>query len=140
MEKTFSLKTYTANQQISQPHFFILNKGLNSGRPSEKPNPNCFVLSTSSVENKEFFYWLLFGLWQSNAFHPYLRGSVIPFIIIQELQKVIIQASEKAQANPAKFNKAISSLKQLDLLEKAYQKNLRLIKQARQMVFYKYST
>ncbi len=97
-------------------------RGLNSGRPSKKPNPNCFVLSTTSTEDKEFFYWLLFGLWQSKAFHSYLRGSVIPFIIIKELQKIIIQASDKAQANHAKFNKAISSLKQLDLLEKAYQK------------------
>jgi len=76
---------------------------------------------------------------QSKSFHPYLRGSVIPFIIIKELQKAIIQASEKAQANPTKFNKAISSLKQLDLLEKSYQKNLQLIKQACQLIFYKYN-
>lgn len=136
--KTFTLKTYSPNQPLSQSHFYILNKGLNSGRPSDNPCPNCFVLSTKSIDDKDFYYWLLFGLWQSKAFHPYLRGSVIPFIIIKELQKVIILASEKAQANPGKFNKAISSLKQLDLLEKAYQKNLQLIKQARQLVFYKY--
>jgi hypothetical protein len=138
--KTFSIKTYSTNQSISQPHFYILNKGLNSGRPLDTPCPNCFILSTTSAEDKDFYFWLVFGLWQSKAFHPYLRGSVIPFITIKELQKVIIQASVKAQANPAKFNKAIASLQQLDLLEKSYIKNLQLIKQARQMVFYKYGS
>ena len=105
-----------------------------------EPCPNCFVISTKNQEDKDFLFWLIYGLWKAKAFHPYLRGSVIPFIILKELKKLIIQASEKAFINQDKFNKVIASLQQLDKLEKTYQKNLQLIKQVRQMVFYKYGT
>jgi len=104
----------------------------------ENPCPNCFVLIAETNEEKEFYYWLTFGLWKTKAFHPYLRGSVIQFIVIGELKKLIIQATEKAQTNLDKFNKAIATLQQLDLLEKSYKKNLLLITQARHQVFYKY--
>ena len=135
---SYAIKTYKKGTDISKPHFYILNKGLNSGKPLKNPCPNCYVLTAKTEEKKEFYYWITFGLWQSKSFYPYLRGSVIPFIIIGEFKKLIVQASYKALINPDKFNKAIISLKQLDLLEKKYQKNLQMIKQARQLIFYKY--
>lgn len=104
----------------------------------QNPCPNCFVLIAETNEEKEFYYWLTFGLWKTKAFHPYLGGSVIQFIVIGELKKLIIQATEKAHTNLDKFNKAITTLKQLDLLEKSYKKNLQLITQARHLIFYKY--
>jgi hypothetical protein len=86
---TFLLKSYSPRQEISNPHFFILCKGNNSGKPLLSPCPNCFVISFQSETEKEQAYWLLFCLWQSKTFYPYLRGSVIPFIILRDMKKCI---------------------------------------------------
>lgn len=45
--KTFRIKTHRASLTYSEPHFFILNKGLNSGKPLNNPCPNCFVCITT---------------------------------------------------------------------------------------------
>ena len=136
--KSFSLKTAVPGKETSQPHFFILSKGLNSGKPMRKPCPNCFVLSTQSEEYKEQLFWLIYGLWQLKAFHQYLRGSVIPFITILELRKCINQAACKALENSAKFTKVVSTLQKLNQLEQVYQKNMELIKITRKSLFYRY--
>jgi len=41
----FKMITYRQEGVYKGPHFFILNKGLNSGKPLKKPCPNCFVIS-----------------------------------------------------------------------------------------------
>ncbi|HNJ17908.1 MAG TPA: hypothetical protein PKN57_12040, partial [Saprospiraceae bacterium] len=64
----FSLKTYSPKAQINEPHFYILCKGNNSGKPLTEPCPNCFVLTAKSEEDKQFFYSLCFGLWKAKSF------------------------------------------------------------------------
>jgi hypothetical protein len=41
------------------------------------------------------FYWLCFGLWQGNFFRPFLTGSVIPFLRVEDLKEVIQEALSK---------------------------------------------
>jgi hypothetical protein len=77
---TFIVKSSTAKTENGKPHFFVLCKGLNSGKPLQVPCPNCFIIQTESEEFKETLYWITFALWRTKAFHPYLRGSVIPFL------------------------------------------------------------
>ena len=40
----YILKSYNQKEEIRNPHFFILNKGNNSGKPLLAPCPNCFVI------------------------------------------------------------------------------------------------
>ena len=134
----FSLKTFVPGKENSQPHFFILNRGLNSGKPLRKPCPNCFILTTQSEEEKEQLFWLIYGLWQTKAFHFYLRGSVIPFITISELQKCISLAAGKALENSVKFTKAVDTLQKLNQLEQVYKKNMELINITRKSLFHRY--
>ena len=63
----FRLKSYNQKEEISNPHFFILNKGNNSGKPLVSPCPNCFTIQFTSTEDKEQAYWLIFCLWQSKT-------------------------------------------------------------------------
>lgn len=53
---TFELKTHQVGRTYSNPHFFILNKGLNSGKPLTNPCPNCFVVTTSTEEEKNTLF------------------------------------------------------------------------------------
>jgi hypothetical protein len=77
---TFELKTHQIGRTYSQPHFFILNKGLNSGKPLINPCPNCFVVTTSTEEEKQTLYHLSMMLQIGGFYTYYIKGSVIPFI------------------------------------------------------------
>jgi hypothetical protein len=67
--QTFIVKSTSNRQQISKPHFFVLCKGLNSGKPLRVPCPYCFTIQAESEEFKEVLYWISFALWRTKAFH-----------------------------------------------------------------------
>jgi len=132
------ITTYSPVQVRSPFAFFIFNKGMNSGKPLEHPCPNCFIFNAKSQEEKDHNFWLCFGFWQSKSLHPYLSGSVIPFIHLRDLNLVISQASEIAQASPANFQKTVEALKILDQREKQYHRNLLLISEAKKAILANY--
>ena len=134
---TFKLKTYNPSVHYEQPHFFIQCKGTNSGKPLLKPCPNCFVCATSTDKDKEFMYWLCFGLWRSRSFHFYLKGSVIPFITINEMRTFLYSSSCQAFAKEEAFKKSIRTLKTLEDSERSVKSQLQLIETARQLIFRK---
>jgi hypothetical protein len=135
---TFNIKSHRSGVVYSMPHFFILNKGNNSGKPLSAPCPNCFVIQLQCEDEKEEIYWLLYSLWQSKAFYPLLRGSVIPFVVLRDVKSCLLAGLNKANENPAQFEKAVEALRSLEALEKNYKQNLLLIANAKQMLFYKY--
>lgn len=104
--KSFLIKTHRPESRYHQPHFFILNKGLNSGKPLNNASPNCFVCLTECDEHREFLYWLCFGLWKSKSFHYFPKGSVIPFVTIGETRKLIRESSNNASSKSQAFEKA----------------------------------
>jgi hypothetical protein len=136
--QSFQLKSYNSQCSLSGHHFFILNKGLNSGKPLTLPCPNCFVFTASNAADRDFFYWLCFGLWQSNSFHPFLRGSVIPFIVLEELKQCIREGASQARENLPEFRRSVELLKVIELKEKQFNENLRLLHDAKRAVFYRY--
>lgn len=85
---TFSVKSASVKEEISKPHFFVLCKGLNSGKPISEKCPNSFIIQAESKEFKEILYWISFSLWRTKAFHPFLRGSVIPYYLYWRLQAI----------------------------------------------------
>ena len=135
---TFILKSYNQKSEIGKPHFFILNKGNNSGKPLLAPCPNCFVIQFQSEEEKEKIYWLLYSLWQSKAFYPLLRGSVIPFVVLRDVKSCILDGLDKANENPAQFEKAVAALRSLEDMEKKFRQNIKLVQDTKRMLFYKY--
>lgn len=135
---TFILKSYNQKFEIKKPHFFILNKGNNSGKPLSTPCPNCFVIQFQCEVEKEHVYWLLYSLWQSKAFYPYLRGSVIPFVVLRDVKSCIVDGLEKAETNLVQFQKAVEALRSLEEMEKKFKQNLKLVQDAKRMLFYKY--
>jgi len=92
MENNYQIRTHQINRIYNQPHFFILNKGNNSGRPMNEPCPNCFVLTTENDEQREALYYLCQSLQVGEYFKYYIIGSVIPFIRIDDTRKVVNKA------------------------------------------------
>lgn len=135
---TFIIKSYRQGVVYNMPHFFILNKGNNSGKPLLSPCPNCFVIQFKCEEEKEQIYWLLYSLWQSKAFYPLLRGSAIPFVVLRDVKSYLLDGLNKVAENPVQFERAVAALRSLEAMEKQYKQNLLLIANAKRMLFYKY--
>jgi len=125
----YTLKTHKQDTEYSKEHFFILNKGLNSGKPLEKPCPNCYVCFCNSEEERNQLYWLMFGLWQGKTFHPELVGSVIPFIRIVDVKSILSDAISKMQIQPEKFSKNLSAVRQINEHAKNLEKQIQTLSQ-----------
>lgn len=131
------IKTYRDGIQIPQNHFFILSKGLNAGKPMNTPCPNCFVFKADNQNEKDFYYWLCFALWQAGKFQMYLVGSVIPFIRIDDVKDIILQATINANQNKIEYKKSLSLLLQIEQQTQNIKQQLKLLKQAKKAIVYK---
>ena len=118
--QNFEIKTHLVGRAYSKPHFFILNKGLNSGKPLDQPCPNCFVITAQSSASQESLFYLCLSLKIGKYFGYYLKGSVIPFICISDARSVIETALQNNQQG--KWEKKIEKLKKIT----AFEDNLKL--------------
>ena len=83
----FIIKTHQKDTIYKGNQIFILNKGMNSGKPQKEPFTNSFVIMFPDEKDAETVYWLAYSLWMSNFWHPFLIGSVIPFLRITDFKK-----------------------------------------------------
>ncbi len=90
MKNEIKIKTYNPTVNYTGPHFFILNKGMNSGKPAYQPFTNSFVVMCDDQDTIDDLYWLCWGLWQSKSFRYFLVGSVIEFIRIRAIKEFVI--------------------------------------------------
>lgn len=132
------VRTYSSKSPIYKYSFFVLSKGLNSGKPLENPTANCFVILCDNEEQQQKFYWLCYGLWQARAFHSYLCGSVIPFLRINDFRKIFAEEAALAIKHEPKHKRMVTNLQRLKELEKTYKHNLQLIADAKRTVYLHY--
>jgi len=105
----YTIKSYNGKTEKSKSEFYILNKGLNSGKPLNEPCPNCFTLKAENDFDRETLYWICYALWQTKVFEQRLVGSVIPFLRKHDLLWVLDEYIPKINDNP-KLHKAIGVL------------------------------
>ncbi len=130
------IKTYKG-KLVQEPHFFILNKGMNTGSPNFKPYANCFVLTTETMKELNFYYWLCFALWQTRKFIPCLVGSVVPFIHIRDLKAIIAESEIKVKRNEKEYRKNLSLLIEMDSKGEELAKQLKKINELKRFVLKK---
>jgi hypothetical protein len=131
------IKTHKLGVTYSQPHFFILNKGRNAGKPSPDWYSNSFVFLADNEDEKWHFYYLCQALWQGKYFHQILIGSVIEFIRIDEFTMALHHANITISQNKADFNEIIGYFQQLDKHQANLTQQIKLIHQVRQSMVYK---
>lgn len=123
----YEIKTHKQSRVYSLPHFYILNKGLNSGKPLYHPCPNCFVVTTQTEEQRESLYFLTLSLQTGKYFSFYLVGSVIPFIRINDARKVLNRALQNYKRD--QWQLKVEKLKLITVYEDNLQKQLKAIRQ-----------
>ena len=123
----FEIKTHQPGRTYNAPHFFILSKGLNSGKPMRKPCPNCFVITTTNEDQIQTLFYLCLSLKIGQYFSYYLKGSVIPFICISDAKKVINEALQNNQQQ--QWSIKVEKLKKINAFEENLKQQLSAIKQ-----------
>ena len=134
----FKLKHHRTGETYSNPHFFILNKGMNTGKLLEVPCPNCFVISFYCSEDCEHMKAIISSLWRIKFWHQFLIGSVIPYIRIHDFSKNLMLKSNEMMQDFEKHKKNVAALKLLEEKEQQFHQNINLINDLRRVILYRY--
>ena len=132
------IKTHKMGSTYKQQHFFILNKGLNSGKPLPHYCANCFVFLADDENEKEFYFFLLLGLWELRFFRKHLLGSVIEYIRLGDLIDVVEETLNSVNTGNRSFSDIQNTLAQIEALQVNLQTQLTYLMQLRKSLFYKY--
>lgn len=127
MNDIYTIKTYRIGIELDVPCFYILNKGLNSGRPMNEPCPNCYIITTETKEERDKLYYLCLALQIGKYFNFYIKGSVIPFITIDDTKKVLNTVLQNYIKDQWKLK--IEKLKKITLYEDNLRKQLKTLGQ-----------
>ena len=136
--QNFIIKTHQKDTIYSKPHLFLLNKGLNSGKPQKKPFTNSFVVIFDLEQDCENLYFVAYSLWKTNFWHQHLVGSVIPFLRIHDFKKEFFIKSKLMMEEYEAHVKHIAALKLLEQKEKQFHENINLINDMRRVILYRY--
>ena len=135
---SFIIQTHRKRTIYSKPHFFVLNKGLNSGKPQKDEFTNSFVIIFSKIQDLETVYWIAYSLWKSRFWHQFLCGSVIPFLRINDLKQNFSTRVNTLLLDHEQNQKDIKALKLLELKETQFHENINLINDLRRVILYRY--
>ena len=111
------IRCYQSNVLSQSFVFYILCKGDNAGKPSLKPWPNSFVVICQNQQYFNFYFWLVYGLFKANKFKASLRGSVIPFINLDDVRTIIRGVAPEVFPDWAKFQELINTMDKIDKLK-----------------------
>jgi len=58
--------------------------------------------------------------------------------VLRDVKECLSDGLNKADENPAQFEKAVAALHSLEAMELKFKQNLKLVQEAKRMLFYKY--
>jgi hypothetical protein len=111
------------NKSNLTPSFYIQIKGNHSGRPLRKPIINCVAVYTDIP----YLFELVYLLFKGRMFEPFIIGSVVPFIRIDEIKQVIDEGL--IFYKPEKI-KLLDSVNKIDEVLNLYHCKIKLLQQA----------
>ena len=136
--KNYVIKTHKKDTLYNKPHLFILNKGLNSGKPSKEQLTNSYVLIFENDEDCENIFWITYSLWQSKFWHRNLVGSVIPFLRITDFIKEFSRKADEMLKDFEEHQKNVQALRLLEAKADQFNQNLNLINDTRRIILHRY--
>ena len=134
----FIIKTHRKDTVYTKPHLFVLNKGINSGKPQKEPFTNSFVIIFEKEEDCESLFFVAYSLWQTKFWHPFLIGSVIPFLRLPDFKKEFNPQASLMLLEHEQHLKNVAALKLLEKKEKQYKEDMMLINDLRRAILYRY--
>ena len=124
--QNFIIKTHRVGTIYTKPHLFVLNKGMNSGKPQKEPFTNSFVIIFQNEDDCENLFFIAYSLWQTKFWHQYLVGSVIPFLRLPDFKKQFNPQANLMMVEHEQHQKNIAALKLLEKKEKQYRNSRKI--------------
>ena len=134
----FIIKTHRVETIYTKPHLFILNKGMNSGKPQKEPFTNSFVVLFQNEEECESLFFIAYSLWKTKFWHQFLCGSVIPFLRLPDFKKNFNPQASLMMVEHEQHQKNVAALKLLEQKEKQFHENINLINDMRRVILHRY--
>ena len=134
----FIIKTHKKGIIYTKPHLFLLNKGMNSGKPQKEPFTNSFVIIFENESDFDTINLTAYALWKTKFWHQFLKGSVIPFLSLQDIRKEFSMKVNQEIKDHEQHVKSVEALKLLEQSEKRFHENLNLINDMRRVILYRY--
>jgi hypothetical protein len=134
----FIIKTHQKETIYKGNQIFILNKGLNSGKPQKEPFTNSFVIQFSNPEDVETVYWLAYSLWKAKFWHQSLIGSVIPFLRVRDFKKDFSAKVNEMLQEHELHKKQVQALRLLEQKEEQLRQNITVINEMRRVILNRY--
>ena len=134
----FIIKTHQKDTTYKGNQIFILNKGMNSGKPQKEPFTNSFVIIFPDEKDAETVYWLAYSLWKSKFWHQFLIGSVIPFLRINDFKKDFDSKVNEMMQEYELHQKQVQALRLLEQKEDQLHQNIVLINEMRRIILNQY--
>ncbi len=135
----FIIKTHRKDTLYDKPHLFVLNKGMNSGKPQKEQFTNSFVIIFEKEEDCESIFFVAYSLWQTKFWHQFLIGSVIPFLRLPDFKKEFNPQASLMMVEHEQHLKNVAALKLLEKKEKQYKEDMMLINDLRKAILYRYN-
>jgi hypothetical protein len=135
----FIIKTHRKDTIYNKPHLFVLNKGMNSGKPQKEQFTNSFVIIFEKEEDCESIFFVAYSLWQTKFWHQFLIGSVIPFLRLPDFKKEFNPQASLMMVEHEQHLKNVAALKLLEKKEKQYKEDMMLINDLRKAILYRYN-
>lgn len=126
----YKLYTHQRGNYYECPHFFILSRGKNAGRPQYEGIPNAFVVVTRDSDELERLYWIVYALWKARRFEFIQLGSVIPFIKVGEIRNLV---ADKVNSIDFSSQQTKKRLKLLHTLRKLGENQMDLVSKISEM-------
>lgn len=111
------IRCYHSGSPVPPHSFFILSKGCNAGKPGFQPWTNCFIAVCSNEKYYNFYFWLVYGLHQSGKFKIRHRGSVIPFINLNDVRDCLREVAPLIHPDWSCYQEILASLDKLSELK-----------------------
>ena len=134
----FIIKTHKRDAIYTKPHLFLLNKGMNSGKPQKEPFTNSFVIIFENESDFDTINLTAYALWKTKFWHQFLKGSVIPFLSLQDIRKEFSMKVNQEIKDHKEHVKSVEALKLLEQSEKRFHENLNLINDMRRVILHRY--
>lgn len=135
---TLEIITHRTGNKYYKPTIFILNKGINGGKPMKLATANCFSIITKTDKEAEDLYHVALALWQTKYWHKFLIGSVILFLRITDFKENFLEKAEVMLSEHEEHVKTITKIKELQKVSDLFNQNLVLIEEMKRVLLSNY--
>jgi hypothetical protein len=125
------IKAHKTGVLYGNPHYFVLNKGLNSGKPQKESFANSFVIIFQNALDCENHFHVGYRLWISKFWRQYLVGDANLFLKLEYFNIEFPIQAKRIMEEFAVHEKKVSAIKLAKLREEQYYKNIALINAAK---------